>query len=291
LHFIKLRKIWYLISLVIIIPGLISLFTNGLNLGIDFTGGNILEVRFERPVAVEKVRQVIAGIGIETNRGIQKSSQEGGKVTYLIRTKTLNQEESTKLQKALGKLSQMTVLRNEYVGPIIGRELTRNALLALIGAAILMVIYITIRFEFKQGIAAVIAILHDMLVVTGIFSLFQIEIDSTFVAAILTIVGYSINDTIVIFDRIRENLKTRRKDEDLEDTINFSLWQTLTRSINTVLTVTFVLVALYFLGGSTIHTFVLALLIGVISGAYSSIFNASPLWFDLKRLEQKEKLA
>ncbi|HBQ29276.1 MAG TPA: protein translocase subunit SecF [Desulfotomaculum sp.] len=291
MHFIKLRKIWYLISLVIIIPGLISLFTNGLNLGIDFTGGNILEVRFERPVAVEKVRQVIAGIGIETNRGIQKSSQEGGKVTYLIRTKTLNQEESTKLQKALGKLSQMTVLRNEYVGPIIGRELTRNALLALIGAAILMVIYITIRFEFKQGIAAVIAILHDMLVVTGIFSLFQIEIDSTFVAAILTIVGYSINDTIVIFDRIRENLKTRRKDEDLEDTINFSLWQTLTRSINTVLTVTFVLVALYFLGGSTIHTFVLALLIGVISGAYSSIFNASPLWFDLKRLEQKEKLA
>ncbi len=291
MHFIKLRKIWYLISLVIIIPGLISLFTNGLNLGIDFTGGNILEVRFERPVAVEKVRQVIAGIGIETNRGIQKSSQEGGKVTYLIRTKTLNQEESTKLQKALGKLSQMTVLRNEYVGPIIGRELTRNALLALIGAAILMVIYITIRFEFKQGIAAVIAILHDMLVVTGIFSLFQIEIDSTFVAAILTIVGYSINDTIVIFDRIRENIKTRRKDEDLEDTINFSLWQTLTRSINTVLTVTFVLVALYFLGGSTIHTFVLALLIGVISGAYSSIFNASPLWFDLKRLEQKEKLA
>ena len=291
MHFIKLRKIWYLISLVIIIPGLISLFTNGLNLGIDFTGGNILEVRFERPVAVEKVRQVIAGIGIETNRGIQKSSQEGGKVTYLIRTKTLNQEESTKLQKALGKLSQMTVLRNEYVGPIIGRELTRNALLALIGAAILMVIYITIRFEFKQGIAAVIAILHDVLVVAGIFSLFQIEIDSTFVAAILTIVGYSINDTIVIFDRIRENLKTRRKDEDLEDTINFSLWQTLTRSINTVLTVTFVLVALYFLGGSTIHTFVLALLIGVISGAYSSIFNASPLWFDLKRLEQKEKLA
>lgn len=286
MHFIKLRKIWYLISLVIIIPGLISLFTNGLNLGIDFTGGNILEVRFERLVAVEKVRQAIAGLGIETSRGIQKSSQENGKVTYLIRTKTLSQEESAKLQKALGKLSQMTVLRNEYVGPIIGRELTRNALLALIGAAVLMVIYITIRFEFKQGIAAVIALLHDILVVTGIFSLFQIEIDSTFIAAVLTIVGYSINDTIIIFDRIRENLKIRKKDEELEDTINFSLWQTLTRSINTVLTVTFVLVALYFLGGSTIHIFVLALLIGVISGAYSSIFNASPVWFDLKRLEQ-----
>jgi len=286
LHFIKLRKIWYLISLAIVIPGLISLFTNGLNLGIDFTGGNILEIRFERLVAVEKVRQAIAGLGIETSRGIQRSGQENGKVTYLIRTKTLSQGESAKLQKALGKLSQMTVLRNEYVGPIIGRELTRNALLALIGAAVLMVIYITIRFEFKQGIAAVIAILHDILVVTGIFSLFQIEIDSTFVAAVLTIVGYSINDTIIIFDRIRENLKVRKKDEDLEDTINFSLWQTLTRSINTVLTVIFVLVALYFLGGSTIHIFVLALLIGIISGAYSSIFNASPVWFDLKRLEQ-----
>jgi preprotein translocase subunit SecF len=245
LHFIKLRKIWYLISLVIIIPGLISLFTNGLNLGIDFTGGNILEVRFERPVAIEKVRQVMASLGIETSRSIQKSGQEGKKVTYLIRTKALSQEESTRLQKALGKLSQMTVLRNEYVGPIIGRELTRNALLALIGAAILMIIYITIRFEFKQGIAAVIALLHDVLVVTGIFSLFQIEIDSTFIAAILTIVGYSINDTIVIFDRIRENLKVRKKGEELADTINFSLWQTLTRSINTILTIIFVLVALY----------------------------------------------
>jgi len=291
LHFIKLRKIWYLISLVIVIPGLISLFTNGLNKGIDFTGGNILEVRFERPVAVEKVRQVITGLGIETSRGIQKSGQEDKKVTYLIRTKTLSQEESAKLQKTLGQLSQMTVLRNEYVGPIIGRELTRNALLALIGAAILMVIYITVRFEFKQGIAAIIAILHDVLVVTGIFSLFQIEIDSTFVAAILTIVGYSINDTIVIFDRIRENLKIRKRGEELEDTINFSLWQTLTRSINTVLTVIFVLIALYFLGGSTIRIFVLTLLIGIISGAYSSIFNASPVWFDLKRLEKKEKLA
>lgn len=291
MHFIKLRKIWYLISLVIVIPGLISLFTNGLNKGIDFTGGNILEVRFERPVAVEKVRQVITGLGIEISRGIQKSGQEDKKVTYLIRTKTLSQEESAKLQKTLSQLSQMTVLRNEYVGPIIGRELTRNALLALIGAAILMVIYITIRFEFKQGIAAIIAILHDVLVVTGIFSLFQIEIDSTFVAAILTIVGYSINDTIVIFDRIRENLKIRKRGEELADTINFSLWQTLTRSINTVLTVIFVLVALYFLGGSTIRIFVLTLLIGIISGAYSSIFNASPVWFDLKKLEQKEKLA
>jgi preprotein translocase subunit SecF len=290
LHFIKLRKIWYLISLVIIIPGLISLFTNGLNLGIDFTGGNILEVRFERPVAIEKVRQVMASLGIETSRSIQKSGQEGKKVTYLIRTKALSQEESTRLQKALGKLSQMTVLRNEYVGPIIGRELTRNALLALIGAAILMIIYITIRFEFKQGIAAVIALLHDVLVVTGIFSLFQIEIDSTFIAAILTIVGYSINDTIVIFDRIRENLKVRKKGEELADTINFSLWQTLTRSINTILTIIFVLVALYLLGGSTLRVFVLTLLIGIVCGAYSSICNASPVWFDLKRLEKKEKL-
>ena len=151
-----------------------------------------------------------------------------------------------------------------------------------------MLIYITYRFEFKQGVAAIIAILHDALVVLGIFSILQLEVDSAFVAAILTIIGYSINDTIIIFDRIRENLKTRRKGETLEDLVNTSLWQTLARSINTVLTVMFVLLALYFLGGTTIKNFVLAMLIGVVSGAYSSIFNASPVWVDLKLREKRK---
>ncbi|MCL6561105.1 MAG: protein translocase subunit SecF, partial [Firmicutes bacterium] len=149
--------------------------------------------------------------------------------------------------------------------------------------------YITIRFEFKQGVAAVVALLHDALVVLGVFSLFQIEIDSAFVAAVLTILGYSINDTIIIFDRIRENIKLKKVTGPLEDVINTSLWQTMARSINTVLAVLFVLLALYFLGGSTIKNFTLALLVGVTSGAYSSICNASPIWYDLKQLGRGKK--
>ncbi len=283
LHFVRLRKLWYLISIAVILPGLISLAVRGLNLGIDFTGGTILEIRYEQPVAVEKVREAVAALGLETSRGVQQS----GEGDFLLRTRHLSQEEMNKLLAELAKPGQFATLRNESVGPVIGRELTYKALLALIIASILMIIYITIRFEFKQGIAAVLALVHDTLVVTGIFSIFQLEVDSAFIAAILTILGYSINDTIIIFDRIRENMRSRAKGESLEDLVNKSIWQTLTRSVNTVLAVLFVLVALYFLGGTTIKNFVLALLIGVVSGMYSSIFNASPLWVDFKLLERK----
>ncbi len=285
LHFIKLRKYWYIISLVIILTGLISLAFRGLNKGIDFTGGNIIELSYTKPVAVEMIREVIASQKLEASRTVQKIGETG----YLIRTPHLTQDQNDNLIAALGKLGKSTVLRNESVGPTIGRELTQKALIALIIASVLMIIYITIRFEFKQGLAAIIALLHDVLIVTGIFSLFRIEIDSAFVAAILTIIGYSINDTIIIFDRIRENMLHRQKGESIEDVVNRSIWQTLTRSINTVLTVIFVLVAMYILGGSTIKTFILAMLIGVISGAYSSICNASPLWVDFKRLEKKSR--
>lgn len=287
LNLIKMRKIWYIISIVVIIPGIISLMLNGLNLGIDFTGGNLMEVRFDQPIVVEKVRAVVSSQGLEGSHSIQKI----GANSYLIRTKALNQDESNNLIKALNKdAGKMTVLRNETVGPTIGKELTVKALLALLVASVLMVIYITIRFEFKQGIAAIVALLHDALVVLGVFSLFQFEVDSSFVAAILTIIGYSINDTIVIFDRIRENLRSKKKGETLEDLVNVSLWQTMARSINTVLTVVFVLLALYLLGGSTIKNFVLAMLIGVASGAYSSIFNASPIWVDLKLMEKRGRV-
>ncbi|RPF42712.1 protein translocase subunit secF [Thermodesulfitimonas autotrophica] len=285
LHFIRLRFIWYALSLLVILPGIISLATRGLNLGIDFTGGSLLDVKFTRAVETREVRQVLADFGLEKSL-IQKS----GPSSFIIRTRALDENESGKVVAALNsRLGGMTLLRNEKVGPVIGKELTQKAILAVLIASVLMLVYIAIRFEFKQGVAAVAALLHDGLVVLGVFSLFQIEVDSSFVAAVLTILGYSINDTIIIFDRIRENIKTKRVTGPLEDVINVSLWQTMARSINTVLAVLFVLVALYLFGGSTIKNFVLALIVGVSSGCYSSICNASPLWYDLKRLGDKKK--
>lgn len=285
IHFIRLRFIWYALSLLVILPGIISLATRGLNLGIDFTGGSLLDVKFARAVETREVRQVLADFGLEKSL-IQKS----GPSSFIIRTRALDENESGKVVAALdSRLGGMTLLRNEKVGPVIGKELTQKAILAVLIASVLMLVYIAIRFEFKQGVAAVAALLHDGLVVLGIFSLFQIEVDSSFVAAVLTILGYSINDTIIIFDRIRENIKTKRVTGPLEDVINVSLWQTMARSINTVLAVLFVLVALYLFGGSTIKNFVLALIVGVSSGCYSSICNASPLWYDLKRLGDKKK--
>jgi len=283
-HFVKLRKIWYIISLAVLVPGLISLMLQGLNLGIDFTGGSLVEVRFKEPTAINEVRDVVTGQGLASAKSIQKS----GETDFLIRTRELNEEQSSALISALREnVGELDLLRNERVGPVISNELLRNALLALVIASALILVYISIRFEFKQGIAAIVAILHDVLVVLGIFSLLQIEVNSAFVAAVLTIIGYSINDTIIIFDRIRENLHFRQRGEDLEDMVNRSIWQTVVRSINTVLTVVFVLVALLLLGGPTIHNFVLAMLIGVTSGAYSSIFTASPVWLELKLREER----
>ena len=283
-HIIHKRKLWYIISLIVIVPGLISLFTQGLNLGIDFVGGNITEIKANQDVSTAQVREVIKNQGL-TEGSIQKSNQD----IFLIRTEVLTEEQNNELLATLDKeLGGVTLLRSEKVGPVIGAELARKALMALAVASILMIIYITWRFEFKQGLAAIIAILHDVLVVLGMASILQLEVKTAFVAAILTIIGYSINDTIVIFDRIRENMEIK-KGMKLADVINVSLWQTMTRSVNTTLTVLFVLVAMYLLGGVTIKDFLLAMTIGVISGAYSSIFNASPVWYEMVGKKRQKK--
>ena len=283
MNIIGLRKIWFSISLALIIPGIIFLFLNGLNLGIDFTGGNILDVKFKEAITVEEIRGALEPLGLG-NSGIQLSA---GNKAY-IRTKVLDEVKHGEVIDALAKKGMiLPVQRDEKVGPTIGKELAVNALLALALASVLMVIYITWRFEFKFAIAAIIALLHDVLVVLGVFSILQLEVDSAFVAAVLTIIGYSINDTIVIFDRIRENLKKKERGESLEQMVNKSVLQTMSRSINTVLTVIFILVALLIFGGETTKIFVFAMLIGVISGAYSSVFNASPLWLEFKLREKK----
>lgn len=284
MKFIAQRKIWYIISLLLFIPGIVSLFINGLNLGIDFTGGNLIQLKFEQNVNSQQIRSVLEEFDLAGS-----AVQESGNNSYLIRTKTISQQEENKIMDAFrGKLGKLEILRNEKVGPVIGKELTLNAIYALIFASILMVIYITVRFEFLFGIAAIVALLHDVFITIGVFSIFQIEVDSSFVAAILTIIGYSINDTIVIFDRIRENLRITKK-VPLDELIDNSIKQSMARSINTVLAVMFVLFALLLVGGETTRIFSLALLVGVASGAYSSIFNASPIWYDLKRIFDSKK--
>ena len=279
--FVGPRKIWYLISMIFIIPGIVSLAIQGLNLGIDFTGGSMLHIKVaSTTIDTGQVRTAVETFNLSKAPGVQSS----GPQEFLIRTEELDQDRMNALVSSLNdQLGAVEVLQHENVGAIIGGELARKALYSLGIAAVLMLLYITVRFQFLFGLAAVLALLHDVLIVTGIFSLFQIEVGGFFVAAILTILGYSINDTIVIFDRIRENRKNHPRWK-MAELVNRSVTQTLTRSINTVLTVVFCLVALLVFGGSTIKIFALALLIGVCFGCYSSIFVASPLWFDLNSM-------
>lgn len=287
------RYWWFLLSALIIIPGLISIAVQGFNLGIDFTGGTLLDLKFARPVTVSEVRDALKDYQLE-NSTIQLASTEQVEAApnVFIRTRVLDESERrTALAGIEQKLGSFEVLRVEKVGAVIGSELTRNAVIALVISWGLMIIYITYRFEFKFAVSGIIALVHDIVVVLGLFSLLHKEIDASFVAAILTIVGYSINDTIVIFDRIRENLKAHRKGESIHDLVNRSIWQTMTRSIYTVLTVLFATAALYFFGGETTKNFSLALLIGFTSGAYSSIFNASPIWVTWKEYAERHRVS
>jgi preprotein translocase subunit SecF len=272
-----------MLSLLIIIPGLLSLFIKGLNYGIDFTGGSLIEVKFEKPVKIVEIRKVLDELGLGEASKIQSAAGNA----VIIRTRDLSQEKSDQLLASLEKkFGSLKLMRNEKVGPTIGKELRNKAILSLVIAFALMIIYITIRFEFSFALAAILALIHDILVTVGLVSIIGLEVDGAFIAALLTIVGYSINDTIVIFDRIRENLRILSK-EPLEEIVHKSIIQTLARSINTVLTVVFTLLALIFFGGVTIRAFMITMLIGILSGAYSSIFNASPLWYDFRRLLAK----
>jgi len=285
-NIVKKRFWWFGLSLLIIIPGIISLIMQGLNLGIDFKGGTMLDMTFNKAVTQAAITDTMKSVGLEGP--VQLSN---GNTNALIRTEALEEtkrnELLTALQTKVGEYDKST-LKEDKVGPAMGQELTRNAFYALIIAMGLMIGYITIRFQFVFAISAIIALLHDVLVVVGLFSLFRWEIDSTFVAAILTIFGYSINDTVVIFDRIRENQAKMRKAESYEDMVDKSVWQTMRRSINTVVTVLIALLSVFLLGGESTRVFSLAMLLGVFSGAYSSIFNASQILVEIK-IHMKKK--
>lgn len=278
MQIIEKRKIFYIISLILIIPSLISLFAQGLNLGIDYQGGSIVSVRIEEksPVSAADVRAALEEVN-QQKAEVQKSGND-----FYIRTNELDQQQTNELLTVLkDKFPSVEFLGAESVGATIGKELTRNALLSLLIAGLLMLVYITYRFEWAYGIVAVLAIFHNVIVVLGVFSLFQWEISSSFIAAILTVIGYTINDTIIIFDRVRENVKMKRKDS-FALLLNKSIMQTLNRSINTVLTTIMPLIALLLFGGVTIKFFMTAMLIGFVVGAYTSIFISSPLLYEIK---------
>jgi len=273
--FIEKRKIFYILSILIILPGLVSLCTKGLNTGIDFKGGSIIQVKIAGNASLADVRSSLKEMKLEKAE-VTRSGDE-----FFIRTNELNQQQTQEVMNDLKtKFKNVEFRSADTVGATIGKELTQKAFLAVFIAALAMLLYITFRFEWKFGVAAVAAELHDILLVLGIFSMFQWEVNSPFIAAMLTIVGYSINDTIVVFDRIRENLKMKRK-EDHASLVNRSIMQSLNRSINTVLTCVFALVALLIFGGVSLKYFVVTMLIGFVAGCYSSIFVASPLWYDL----------
>ena len=281
---VKNYKIFFSITIIFLLIGFGSIVTRGFNLGIDFTGGSIVDLTFENPVNVAQVRDVLKEHDMG-NSIIQLENSDGKTEanSVLIRTGVV---EDTELRATMNdlqsKLGNYQIQRVEQVGATIGSELVQQAAMAIVLSWVLMIAYITFRIEFKFAIAAIIALIIDVLVVLSYFSLFQMEMDSSFVAALLTVVGYSVNGTIVIFDRIRENLKIHRRSESLGEMVDNSIWQCMTRTIYTVATSLFAIVSIFLFGGETIHNFSFAMLVGFASGAYTSIFLAGPMWMFLK---------
>jgi preprotein translocase subunit SecF len=279
------RNVFFLVSALLIIPGVIALLLWGLRLGVDFTGGSLLEVRLTQNPLPAAVRDVFAANG-HGDAAVVTSTDSNGRTSYIVRTRSIETPEKNALVAQLGeRFGTVTEDRFETVGPAVSLETTQNAFKATGLASLAILGYLTFAFRqvpkpWRYGTCAVVALLHDALLVLGLWAIlghfFGFEVDSLFVTAVLTVIGFSVHDTIVVFDRIRENVH-RFPGESFERIANFSVNQTLDRSINTGLATVFTLTALLLIGGATIRNFVLVLLIGIISGTYSSIFNATCL--------------
>jgi len=278
---IKNRKIFFSISLAIIIFGMIMMGINGLNRGIDFEGGTLIQIKIGKKVSVDEIKEITNKFDKEAS--IVHSGDNKDEVQIKSKKDFDNKQVNEIFSefKRKYKLKDNDLIQSQKFGPTMGKEIRRKALLSAAIAVVAMLIYISWRFEFKFAISAIIALVHDVLITLSVYSIFRIPVNGSFIAAILTILGYSINDTIVIFDRIRENRRLSRKDP-YEKTINDSIKQSLVRTINTSITTLITIVLLYILGVEDIKILAFPLIIGVIAGTYSSVFIASPLWYVFK---------
>ena len=285
MNVIKNKNIYRIVSAAIIIVGVIMFFINGLNYGIEFSGGTLIQINMDKFVGIDEVREIMADYDDEASI---VHAGENKEEVMIKSTKDLKNEEISDIVNSF--IAKYDMDKNDFqsqkIGPTMGKEIQNKAFLSTIIVMVLMLAYITWRFQFKFGLAALIALVHDVLIMVSVYSILRIPVNSAFIAAILTVVGYSINDTIVIFDRIRENLKLYPR-EGIDITINNSLKQSLVRTINTSVTTFVAVFVIYLLGVEDIRVLALPLMIGVVTGTYSSLFIASPVLFDLMNIKPK----
>ena len=287
LNIIKNIKIYLSVSIVLVALSIVIFFTKGLNYGIDFSGGNLFQLKYNDvamtlPQINENLDELSGELPqVNSNSRKVQISDDG---TVIIRVPELTKAEQDKVMENLQKLGTYTLDKEEKVGASVGDDLKKAAIYSLVIGSILIVLYITLRFEFSFAIGGILSLLHDIIIAVGFIALMGYEVDTPFIAAILTILGYSINDTIVIYDRIRENLRRKAKTGgSLEDVMNDSVNEVMVRSLNTSITTLFSVVAILVFGGASLKTFIMTLLIGILAGTYSSIFVATPIVYLLNK--------
>jgi len=285
IDFLRIRKFAYVFSAFLVIGSLILMFTKGFNLGLDFTGGTSVQVKFKEPVEIGEIRKLLKTVNLDDAQ-IQEIGSE--KLEYEIRVSVKKGKSSqivSKIKKALDEKfkGKYEIRKIEYIGSLIGEELRKASIYSIVAVLLAILIYVGYRFEPIFAIASVIPLFHDAIITLGVFSLLGLEVNLSVIAAILTVLGYSLNDTIIIFDRIRENIKLRGK-RDLLNLVNRSINENLSRTIITSGTTLFSVLTLYIFGGESLKGFSFALLIGVVVGTYSSIYVAAPLIIELEKL-------
>lgn len=287
LHIIRKMKYYLSVSIILVVLSIIVFFAKGLNYGIDFTGGNLFQLKYnDKKITLTEINENLDKLSeklpqVNSNSRKVQISEDG---TVILRVPELKEEDKKEVLNSLQELGAFNLDKEDKVGASIGDDLKKSAIYSLGIGAILIVLYITLRFEFSFAIGGILSLLHDIIIAVGFIALMGYEVDTPFIAAILTILGYSINDTIVIYDRIRENLKRRHnKNWTLEDCMDESVNQTAIRSLNTSITTLFSVIALLIFGGASLKTFIMTLLIGILAGTYSSIFIATPIVYILNK--------